>query len=56
MIENLSTLVSKSKIVDSIRRRNNIIDIEPSATSIEEAKAKVQKIIDSGRKRDKKKN
>lgn len=61
MIENISTLVGNSKIVDSFRRRKNIIDIQPSESSIEEAKAKVQRIIDEGapirrRKNKKRKN
>lgn len=48
MIENISTLVGKSRLVNSIRRRKSIIDIPPSSGSIEEAKAKVQKIINDG--------
>ena len=56
MIENISTLVGKSKLVSSIRRRKNIIDTPPSSESIEEAKAKVQMILDKGAaKRSKKK-
>lgn len=56
MIENISTLVGNSKIIDSIRRRKNIIDIQPSESSIEEAKAKVQRIIDEGAPRRRRKN
>lgn len=57
MIENISTLVGKSKLVNSIRRRKNIVDTPPSSDSIEEAKAKVQKILDEGAaKRRKKKS
>ena len=57
MIENISTLVGNSKLVSSIRRRKNIIDTPPSSDSIEEAKAKVQKILDEGAsKRSKKKS
>lgn len=48
MIENISTLVGKSKLVSSIRRRKNIIDTPPSSESIEEAKAKVQMILNEG--------
>lgn len=55
MIENISALVGNSKIVSSIRRRKNIIDIPPSESSIEEAKAKVQKIIKNGAKKRRKK-
>ena len=54
MIENISTLIGNSKIVNTIRRRRNIIDISPSQSSIEEAKARVQKIIDDGSKKRKK--
>ncbi len=58
MIENISTLVGNSKLVSSIRRRKNIIDIPPSSGSIEEAKAKVQRILDEGaaKRRKKKKS
>lgn len=58
MIENISTLVGNSKLVNSIRRRKNIIDIPPSESSIEEAKARVQKILDDGavKRRKKKKS
>ena len=58
MIENISTLVGKSKLVSSIRRRKNIVDIPPSSDSIEEAKARVQKILDKGsaKRRKKKKS
>ena len=55
MIENISTLIGNSKLISSIRRRKNIIDITPSQTSIEEAKAKVQKIINEGSSRRRKK-
>ena len=55
MIENISTLVSNSKVVNRIRRRKNIEDVIPSTSSIEEAKAKVQKILDAGSKKRKKK-
>lgn len=48
MIENISTLVGKSKLISSIRRRKNIIDTPPSSDSIEEAKARVQRILDKG--------
>jgi broad-specificity NMP kinase len=54
MIENISTLVGNSKLVDSIRRRKNLVDIKPSESSIEEAKARVQRIIDNGRKKKRK--
>lgn len=58
MIENISTLVGNSKIVNTIRRRKNIIDTPPSSASIDEAKARVQKILDegSGKRRRKKKS
>ena len=56
MIENISTLVGKSKLVSSIRRRTNIIDTPPSSDSIEEAKAKVQRILDEGAAKRRKKN
>jgi len=56
MIENISTLVGKSKLVSSIRRRKNIIDTPPSSDSIEEAKAKVQRILDEGSVKRRKKN
>lgn len=55
MIENISTLFANSKIVNSIRRRKNIIDISPSQTSLEEAKARVQQIIDEGASKRRKK-
>ena len=55
MIENISTLVGNSKIVTGIRRRKNIKNIPPSSSSIEEAKAKVQEIIDKGVNKRKKK-
>ena len=55
MIENVSALVGNSKLVSSIRRRKNILNVTPSAESIEEAKAKVQKILDDGAKKRKKK-
>lgn len=56
MIENISTLFSNSKFVDGIRKRKRIKNVQPSANSIEEAKAKVQKILDEGSKKRKKKN
>jgi len=56
MIENISTLVGKSKLVSSIRHRKNIIDTPPSSDSIEEAKAKVRKILDEGSAKRRKKN
>lgn len=55
MIENISTLVSNSKLVNSIRRRKNIVDVTPTSESIEEAKAKVQRILDDGAKKRRKK-
>lgn len=48
MIENISVLFDNSKIVNAIRKKNKIENIKPSSESIEEAKAKVQKILDSG--------
>lgn len=55
MIENISTLIGNSKVVGSIRKRKNIIDIPPSSSSIEDAKAKVQKILDEGASKRRKK-
>lgn len=54
MIENISELFSNSKIVNSIRKRRKINDIQPSESSLEEAKAKVQRILKDGRKKRKK--
>lgn len=56
MIENISTLVGNSKVVNRIRRRKNIEDVIPSTSSIEEAKAKVQRILDNGAAKHRKKN
>ena len=55
MIENISTLFGNSKVVNNLRRRNNIRNVTPSESSIEEAKAKVQQIIETGSKKRKKK-
>lgn len=56
MIENIQTLVSNSKLVEAIRRRKKIDNITPSESSLEEAKAKVQKILEEGAKKRKKKD
>lgn len=55
MIENISTLVSNSKVINSLRSRHNIKNVTPSEESIETAKAKVQAIIDAGKKKKRKK-
>lgn len=49
MIENIGALIGNSKLVGSIRRRKDSIDTISRSTSIEEAKAKVQKILEEGR-------
>lgn len=47
MIENISALIGNSKMVRKIYRRR-LNDTPPSESSIEEAKAKVQKILEEG--------
>lgn len=49
MIENIGALIGNSKLDGSIRRRKDSIDTISRSTSIEEAKAKVQKILEEGR-------
>lgn len=49
MIENIGALIGNSKLVGSIRRRKYSIDTISRSANIEEAKAKVQKILEEGR-------
>lgn len=56
MIENISALITNSKVAEKIRRRKKIHTIAPSASSIEEAKEKVKKILAKGAKKRKKNN
>ena len=49
MIENIGALIGNSKLVGSIRRRKDSIDTISRSANIEEAKAKVQKILEEGR-------
>ncbi len=52
MIINIGELINKRRDNRRYRRRKiDIIDNTPSASSIEEAKAKVQAIIEAGKKK-----
>lgn len=51
MIVNIGELISKRKNNRRSRKRIDIIDNGPSSSSIEEAKAKVQAIIEQGKKK-----
>ena len=57
MIVNIGELITKRRDGRKRRRHNiDIIDNQPSAISIEEAKAKVQAIIDAGKTKRKNRN
>lgn len=48
MILNIGELITKRRENRAKKRKIDIIDNQPPSTSIEEAKAKVQAIIESG--------
>lgn len=51
MIVNIGELISKRRNDRRSRKKIDIIDNSPSSASIEEAKAKVQAIIERGKKK-----
>lgn len=51
MIDNISVLFNNSKLVNAFKRKGKLDVIDRDSSNIEEAKAKVQAIIDSGAKK-----